>query len=59
MGTSDDRTQGNWQEVTGNVLHWVGIDRHNAGRGRPLMMYLVDMLIQPRVVKQPEKKYIA
>ena len=35
------------------MLHGVGVDGHYADRGGPLVMALVDPLVEARVVQQP------
>ena len=53
MGAQQQRPNSRWDQVGQNVLHGVGVDGHYADRGGPLVMALVDPLVEARVVQQP------
>lgn len=37
-----------------HVLHWVRVKCHNSNRSRPLVMDLMDALVERRVVNKPD-----
>ena len=52
VGTHDHRTQHGRQGVGEDLLDGVGVDGDDADRGRPLMMLLVNVLVELGVVGQ-------
>ena len=52
VGPQQQGTQGRWQQVGHHMLHRVGIDGHDANRSSPLVVALVDVLVDAGMVKQ-------
>ena len=62
-GGADVRPHEEWahdggQQVREDVLHGVGVETDDANRGRPLVVLLVDVLVQARVVQHSEREIL-
>ena len=53
MGTHDEWAKPNWPKVGENMFNWMSIDRDDASRSGPLVMDLVDVLVELWVVEEP------
>ena len=53
VGAQQQRPNGWGNQVGQDVLHRVSVDGHDANGGSPLMVALVDVLVETRVVEQP------
>ena len=59
MRTHDEGTKPDGPNVGENVLNGVGVEWDDAGGSRPLMVDLMDVLVELGVVKKPvQKEYI-
>ena len=57
-GHGEVRTHDEWtchgrEEDGDNVLHWVDVQGGHSHRGCPLMVHLVDVLVEVRVMEEP------
>ena len=51
VGAHDQRTRKHWEEAGNVVLHWMGVHGSDSNRGRPLMVDLVEVLVETGVVE--------
>ena len=56
VGPHEEWAHDGGQQVREDVLHGVGVQADDADRGRPLMVLLVDVLVQARVVQHSERE---
>ena len=56
MRTHEERPEPDWPQVGENMLNRVCIDGDYAGRGCPLMVDLVDVLVELGVMKEPAQQ---
>ena len=54
VGPHDDWPQGYWEVVGENLFHRVAVDGGYSSRCCPLMVRLVNVLVETRVVEKPE-----
>lgn len=58
MRATQDWSQHRWEQIGQHMLERVSVETHYTNRCRPLMMDLVDMLVQSGMVQQPEIEII-
>jgi hypothetical protein len=56
VGAHDEGPKPDGQQVGENMLNRVGVERDDASWSRPLMVDLVEVLVELRVVKEPTHK---
>ena len=58
MGAHEEWTKPHWPKVGQNVLDWVSVDGDDASRSSPLVVDLVDVLVELWMVEEPACKFI-